>query len=69
MYRQDADMAFLTDVPSEDLDALVHILTKDKDGELRLTEELTHSVEYLTHNPDHHQYWKLIAAEILLRLC
>ena len=64
MYRQDADLTFLMDVPSEDLDALVHILTKNEDGEPRLTEELTQSVEYQIHKPDHHQYWELIAAEL-----
>ena len=64
VYRQDADLAFLKDVPSKDLDDLVGILTKDKDGSPRLTEELTQSDEYQLHNPDHHQYWELIAAEL-----
>ena len=63
-YRQDPDLAFLEEVPSADLHDLVEILTKGKDGELRVTEELTQSDEYQLHSPDHHQYWESIAAEI-----
>ena len=40
-YRKDPDLEFLGNVPSADLDALVRILTEDKDGDERLTEELT----------------------------
>ena len=63
-YRQDPDLEFLADVPSDDLDALVRILTKDKDGNVRLTEELTTHDRYKEFSPDHHEYWDLIAAEI-----
>ena len=63
-YRQDPDLEFLADVPSDDLDALVRILTEDKDGEVRLTEELTTHERYKESSPDHHEYWDLIAAEI-----
>lgn len=63
-YRPDPDLAFLEEVPSEDLDNLVEVLTKDREGVGRLTEELTQSEEYRRHSPDHHQYWELIAAEI-----
>ena len=67
MYRQDADLAFLEKVPSQDLDALVQIMIKDpKDGKSRWAELLTLSDEYKKHNPDHHQYWKLIAEELQL---
>lgn len=64
MYQEDAGLAFLEEVPSKDLDVLVGILTTDKDGEPRLTEELTQSSEYQAHAPDHHRYWESIAAEI-----
>jgi len=63
-YRYDPDLEFLGSMESKDLDDLVWCLTHDKDGGIRLTEELTMSSEYEAHNPDHHQYWKLIAAEI-----
>ena len=63
-YRIDSDLEFLAELDSEDLNDLVYCLTHDKDGEVRYTEELTGSDEYKEHNPNHHQYWKLIAAEI-----
>jgi len=63
-YREDSDLAFLKDCSSEDLDTLVQILTKDKDGNERLTEELTTSERFKQHNPDHRVYWDTIAAEI-----
>jgi uncharacterized protein YaaW (UPF0174 family) len=63
-YRYDSDLQFLGSMKSEDLNDLVYCLTHDKDGDARLTEELTMSSEYKAHNPDHHQYWELIAAEI-----
>lgn len=63
-YRNDADLEFLAEIKSEDLNDLVYCLTYDKDGEKRITEELTESSAYKTYNPDHHQYWELIAAEI-----
>ena len=40
-YRKDPDLEFLGNVPSAKLDPLVRILTEDKDGDERLTEELT----------------------------
>lgn len=63
-YRSDQDLEFLKDCTSEDLDILVTILTKDKDGSERLTEELTTSGKFKQYSPDHKQYWDLIAAEI-----
>ncbi len=67
MYRQDADLAFLEKVPSEHLDPLVQLMIKDpKDGKSRWAEMLTLSYEYKKHNPDHHQYWELIAEELQL---
>lgn len=64
LYRYDADLVFLGKMQSEDLNDLVYCLTHDKEGDTRLTEELTVTSEYKSHNPDHHQYWELIAAEI-----
>jgi len=63
-YRSDSDLEFLGELRSEDLNDLVYCLTHSKNGNRRLTEELTLSNEYKAHNPDHHKYWELIAAEI-----
>ena len=40
-YRYDSDLQFLGSMKSEDLNDLVYCLTHDKDGDARLTEELT----------------------------
>lgn len=66
VYRSDPDMEFLARCLSEDLDPLVTYLTRDKDGDLRLTEELTGTDEYKRHAPDHRRYWQLIATELQL---
>ena len=63
-YREDSDLAFLGELESKDLDDLVYCLTHDKDGSVRLTEELTMSELYKRYYPDHHKYWELIAAEL-----
>ena len=63
-YRYDSDLEFLGELNSNDLNDLVYCLTHDKDGDVRLTEELTMSDIYKAHYPDHHVYWELIAAEI-----
>ena len=63
-YRHDSDLKFLENMSSEDLNDLVYCLTYDKDGNVRLTEELTTSPLYKKHEPDHHKYWELIAAEV-----
>ncbi|MET0858999.1 MAG: DUF3944 domain-containing protein [Telluria sp.] len=63
-YRYDPDLEFFEKLESSDLNDLVHCLTQDKDGTVRLTEELTGAPAYKQHAPDHHQYWELIAAEI-----
>ena len=39
-YRYDADLEFLGQMKSEDLNDLVYCLTHDKDGSARFTEEL-----------------------------
>ena len=48
-YRTDFDLEFLGHLKSTDLDDLVYCLTHDKDGETRLTEELTYSDPYKLH--------------------
>lgn len=63
-YRSDSDLEFLAFCSNDDLEILVEVLTKDKDGETRWTEELTMSEEFKRHSPNHRKYWKLIAAEI-----
>ena len=63
-YREDSDLEFLGQMKSEDLNDLVFSITRDKDGDARLTEELTMNERYKQYYPDHHQYWKDIAAEI-----
>lgn len=63
-YRSDKDLDFLKNCTSEDLDILVAILTKGKDGDVRLTEELTMNDKYKKYQPNHQHYWDLIAAEI-----
>lgn len=63
-YRQDANLGFLSNVSSADLDGLVTTLTHDKDGEKRFTEQLTSSADYKSHFPDHAKYWELAAAEL-----
>lgn len=63
-YREDSDLRFLGELKSEDLNDLVTCLTHDKDGQVRLTEELTMSDAYKRHYPDHRQYWQAVAAEV-----
>lgn len=63
-YRKDKDLEFLAKCSNEDLDPLVEILIKDKDGKPRYTEELTNNKKYLRYSPDHRKYWEEIAAEI-----
>ena len=63
-YRSDCDLEFLEKINSSDLDVLVKILVYDKDGDERVTEELTAQERYKRNSPNHHRYWDLIAAEI-----
>ncbi|MBH9974044.1 MULTISPECIES: DUF3944 domain-containing protein [Commensalibacter] len=65
-YREDDDLNFLQYIKSEDLNDLVECITKGKNGELRITEELTMSDGYKKYYPDHNKYWKNIASEIQL---
>ncbi|HGA2318627.1 TPA: DUF3944 domain-containing protein [Pseudomonas putida] len=63
-YRDDTDLEFLSKLDSESLNDLVYCLVHDKDGSVRLTEELSTNETYKAHYPDHKRYWDLIAAEV-----
>ena len=63
-YRKDPDLSFLANCRNEDLELLFEVLTKNKKGKRRLTQQLTLHRRYKWHNPDHHAYWDLIAAEL-----
>lgn len=63
-YRADLDLEFLKDCDNEDLDILIAYIVKGKDGNERLTEELTTSEKYKHNYPIHREYWDLIAAEV-----
>lgn len=62
-YRFDADLEFLKNMESEDLNDLVEAIV-GKEGDTRLTESLTTNDLYEAHYPDHKQYVKLIMGEI-----
>lgn len=63
-YREDADLKFLAELDSKELDDLVYCLVYDKDGEKRWAEELSSTEKYRLYYPDHKEYWQEIAAEI-----
>ncbi|OBX49010.1 DUF3944 domain-containing protein [Moraxella nonliquefaciens] len=63
-YRYDPDLQFLQYCSDRDLDDLVRILIYNKDGSLRLTEDLTYKDIYKKHQPNHSMYWQEIACEI-----
>lgn len=62
-FSYDSDLRFLENLTDEQLEPLVRILTKDKDGNPRLTEQLMSEDRYVRHQPEHSKYWDLIAAE------
>lgn len=63
VYREDKHLNFLNRVDNKKLDVLVTIITKDKDGNIRDSEDLTLQDEYKKYHPNHQKYWKLIAAD------
>lgn len=63
-YKLDVDLEFLHDMKSEELNELVEVLIKDKDGELRFAECITTHELYKTHFPNHNEYIELILEEI-----
>ena len=64
VYREDSDLEFLGQMESADLNDLVLCLIRDRDGANRMTGQLVKSELYKSSQPDHHQYWQEIAAEI-----
>ena len=50
-YLEDENLEFLQYCSTEDLQILVDYLTKDKDGQLRVSEELTTKESYKKYYP------------------
>ena len=50
--KEDRDLQFLASCKSEDLKTLVDMMTSDKDGNVRLSEQLTNTDAYLRYYPD-----------------
>jgi len=64
-YLEDKNLEFLQYCSTEDLQVLVDYLTKDKDGELRVSEELTSTEAYKKYYPHSlPMMWKQIAEEL-----
>ncbi|SDO92617.1 DUF3944 domain-containing protein [Selenomonas ruminantium] len=63
-YRNDEDLEILSIAENDDLQVLVDYLTRDEDGDLRLTEELTSTSGYKNNRNNPNAYWQDIAAEL-----
>ncbi len=63
-YRYDRDLEFLKRLSSNDLKDLFNALVYDKDGTLRMNEELTNSTEYKRYGSDYAKYPTRIAEEL-----
>lgn len=63
-YRPDAGLKFMRQCDQEDLDVLVELMTRGKDGDERIAQGLTQTELYKKYHPDHRQYWHLVAAEL-----
>ena len=63
--KEDKDLQFLASCKSEDLKTLVDMMTYDKDGEIRLSEQLTNTDAYLRYYPERLPcMWQEIANEL-----
>ncbi len=63
--KEDRDLQFLASCKSEDLKTLVDMMTSDKDGNVRLSEQLTNTDAYLQYYPDRLPcMWQKIANEL-----
>ena len=62
-YRDDKHLNFLNKVDNNKLGILVKIITEDKDGNIRDSEDLTLQDEYKKYHPNHQRYWRLIVAD------
>lgn len=63
-YREDRDLEILRYADNEMLKILVTYLTKDEDGDVRLTEELLSNERFKKANRDYKQVWKEIVTEL-----
>ena len=63
-YCKDKDLEILALASDEDLQILVDYLIKDKNGNLRLTEELTLTDGYKKYSDTPSKYWQEIAGEL-----
>jgi len=63
VYREDKHLDFLSKVDNDSLEVLVNIIIKDKDGYIRVSEDLTLQDRYKKYHPNHKRYWDLIAAD------
>lgn len=63
-YRNDKDLEILSIAEDDDLQVLINYLTRDKDGDLRLTEELSATSGYQNNRYSPRKYWQDIAAEL-----
>ncbi len=63
-YRYDSDLEFLKRLSSNDLKDLFDVLVYDKDGTLRMNEDLTNSTEYKRYGHDYAKYAERIAEEL-----
>lgn len=65
IMKEDRDLNFLADCKNEDLKTLVDIMTHDKDGKVRFSEELTNTDAYLQCYPHNlSRMWRYIADEL-----
>ena len=63
--KEDRDLTFLANCKNDDLKTLVDILTHDKDGDVRYSEELTNTYAYSHCYPNRlNNMWKEIADEL-----
>ncbi len=63
-YRQDPDLDFLKECTSQELDILVNVLLRNKEGQPRSIVQLPNHPLYKQHAPHHASYWEAIAGEI-----
>ncbi|MBE6100575.1 MAG: DUF3944 domain-containing protein [Selenomonas ruminantium] len=63
-YRNDKDLEILSIAEDDDLQVLINYLTRDEDGDLRLTEELSATSGYQNNRYRPREYWQDIAAEL-----
>lgn len=65
-YREDNDLAFLQYCDNDDLELLVDFLTKNKNGNERLSQELLSEERFKNCEKKYSKIWDLIAGELQL---